>query len=421
MFENVEIETTNNDSKPTQIRSQYAVYEKAADKFELKTGVEIVTVADEKPTTIRAQEAIYEQSNGKIFLNGNAEITQAETYIKGDKLTAELFANKKVSRALAFGNAYLKQTAPDRTTEVSANELNANFGANQQVENANAIGSTSVALVPAQPEDYTRMTMSAPKAVRLAFANNVLNRMQTEGRTAIVLTAPQGKTDASNKKLTADAVKTDLNANGKDISKAEAVGNAELYVEPLQSKAENYRTTITAPRFDCDFYAGNNPKNCAAATKAKAVQVPTVAGEKRGTRTLSADKLLSNFNQNTHDIERFDAVGNAKFTELDRQRRGQSDNFYGERPNGSIARRRADRLGFDGAGESDGNRLGHAAGKIVFARSRLDDLLQPETDERRDAFRKNEPAGFRDGGTRRFRSSGGSRRLHGQRPRVAGK
>jgi lipopolysaccharide export system protein LptA len=318
LFENVEIETTNNNSKPTQIRSQYAAYEKAIDKFELKNNVEIVTVADEKPTTIRSHEAIYEQTNGKIFLSGGAEITQAETFIKGDRMTAELFANKKVRNTLVYGNAYLKQSAPERTTEVSANELNANFAENQHVQNAKATGSANVTLVPSKPEDYTKATMSAPVAIRLAFANNVLNQMQTEGRTTIALAAPQGKADASNKKLTADAVKTDLSAGGKDILKAEAVGNAELYVEPLQAKAENYKTTIAAPRFDCDFYAGNNPKICVADKKAKAVQVPTVAGEKRGTRTLTAEKLTSNFNQNTHDVERFDATGNAKFSELDR-------------------------------------------------------------------------------------------------------
>ncbi|HEX8737264.1 MAG TPA: LPS export ABC transporter periplasmic protein LptC [Pyrinomonadaceae bacterium] len=318
LYENVEIETTNNSSKPTKIRSQYAVYEKPIDKFELRNNVEIVTVEDEKPTQIRAQEAIYEQTNGKIFLNGGAEITQAETLIKGDRMTAELFANKKVRNTLVYGNAYLKQTAPDRATEVSANELNANFAENQQVQNAKASGSANVTLVPAKPEEYTKATMFAPVAIRLAFANNVLNQMQTEGRTAIALTAPQGKTDASNKKLTADTVKTVLNSNGKDILKAEAVGNAELYVEPLETKAENYKTTVSAPRFDCDFYAGNNPKICIAEKKAKAVQVPLVAGENRGTRTLTADKLTSNFNQNTHNIERFDAVGGAKFAELDR-------------------------------------------------------------------------------------------------------
>ncbi|MDQ3802069.1 MAG: LPS export ABC transporter periplasmic protein LptC [Acidobacteriota bacterium] len=316
--ENVEIETTSSDSKPTRIRAQQAVYEKPIDKFDLRNNVEIVTIEDEKPTTIRSQEAIYEQSNGKIFLGGGAEITQAETFIKGDRITAELFANKKVRSTLVYGNAYLKQSAPERTTEVSANELNANFAENQHVQNAKASGSANVVLVPAQPQDYTKATMSAPVAVRLAFANNILNQMQTEGRTAITLTAPQGKADASNKKLVADAVKTDLNAGGRDILKAEAVGNAELFVEPLQAKAENYKTTITAPRFDCDFYAGNNPRTCTATRKAKAVQTPTVAGENRGTRTLTAEKLVSNFNQKTHDVERFDAVGNAKFSELDR-------------------------------------------------------------------------------------------------------
>ena len=318
LFENVEIETTNNNSKPTRIRSQYAAYEKAIDKFDLKNNVEIVTVADEKPTTIRSQEAIYEQTNGKIFLNGGAEITQAETFIKGDRMTAVLFANKKIQNTLVYGSAYLKQTAPERTTEVSANELNANFAENQQVQNAKASGSANVTLVPTKPEDYTKATMSAPVAVRLAFANNVLNQMQTEGRTTIALAAPQGKADASNKKLIADAVKTDLNAGGRDILKAEAVGNAELYVEPLQAKAENYKTIVTAPRFDCDFYAGNNPKTCVANKKAKVVQTPTVAGENRGVRTLTAEKLTSNFNQTTHDVERFDAVGGAKFSELDR-------------------------------------------------------------------------------------------------------
>jgi LPS export ABC transporter protein LptC/lipopolysaccharide transport protein LptA len=319
LSENVEIETTNaGESKPTRIRAQQAVYEKPVDKFDLRNDVEIVTVEDEKPTTIRSQEAVYEQSNGKILLGGGAEITQAETFIKGDRITAELFANKKVRSTLVYGNAYLKQSAPERTTEVSANELNANFGENQHVLNAKASGSANVALVPAQPQDYTKATMSAPVAVRLAFANNILSQMQTEGRTSITLTAPQGKADASNKKLIADAVKTDLNASGRDILKAEAVGNAELYVEPLQAKAENYKTTVTAPRFDCDFYAGNNPRTCTATRKAKAVQVPTVAGENRGTRTLTAEKLTSNFNRNTHDVERFEAVGNAKFSELDR-------------------------------------------------------------------------------------------------------
>jgi len=143
--------------------------------------------------------------------------------------------------------------------------------------------------------------------------------MQTEGRTNVALLAPPGRADASNKRLTADTVKTYLNANGKDLAKTEAIGNAELNVEPLSNAPENYRTTINAPRFDCDFFdTGNNPRICSATGKAKTVRVPTVARENSGNQTLTADRMDTSFNQQTKDIQQFDATGSAKFTELDR-------------------------------------------------------------------------------------------------------
>jgi LPS export ABC transporter protein LptC/lipopolysaccharide transport protein LptA len=320
LFENVDIETTLNDAKPTRIKTNYALYEKDVDRFELKNGVEIVTIEDNQPTKITAGEAIYEQSNGRIFLNGNAEITQGDNYIKGDKLTAELYPNKKLKTAHAFDNAFLRQVTPERTTEISSNQLNAVFNDKQQLLAANAIGASRAILIPAQANDYTRVTLSAPNAIRLNFQGaGLLQQMQTEGRTTILLNAPNNRDDAANKKLTADTVKTVFNANGKDISRAEAVGNAELYVEPLRASAENYKTTINAPRFDCDFFdTGNNARNCSAGVKAKVVRVPTVPADNRGNQTLVADRLNAAFNQTTQDIEQLEAVGNTKFTELDR-------------------------------------------------------------------------------------------------------
>jgi lipopolysaccharide transport protein LptA/LPS export ABC transporter protein LptC len=321
LFENVDIETTQNDSKPTRIKTNYALYEKDADRFELKNGVEIVTVEDNQPTRINASEAIYEQSNGRIYLNGNAEIVQGDNFIKGDKLTAELYPNKKLKTAHAFDNAFLRQTTPERTTEVSSNQLNATFNDSQQLQTANAIGASRAVLTPSQANDeYTRVSLSAPNAIRLNFQGaGLLQQMQTEGRTTILLNAPNNRADAANKKLTADTVKTVFSANGKDLSRAEAVGNAELYVEPLRASGENYKTTINAPRFDCDFFeTGNNARSCAAGTKAKVVRVPTVPTNNRGNQTLVADRLNAAFNQATQDIEQMEAVGNTKFSELDR-------------------------------------------------------------------------------------------------------
>lgn len=327
LFENVQIETTQNEAKPTRIKSGYALYEKDIDKFTLDKGVEIITIEGDKPAVITANDAIYEQANGKIYLNGNAEITNGGNYIKGDKMTAELFASKKIKTAHAFGNAFLRQATNERTSEVTANELNATFNENQQMLAANAIGQSNVVLVPAQATEYTKVTLSAPNAIRLNFRENgLLEQMQTDGRTTILMNAPDNKADSANKKLTADTVKTYFQANGKDLSKAEAIGNAELYVEPLRASAENYKTTINAARFDCDFFdTGNNANFCTAQTKAKTVRVPTIPAETRGTQTLIADKLNANFNQNTQDIERMEASGNTKFSELDRN--GIADNI----------------------------------------------------------------------------------------------
>ena len=46
--------------------------------------------------------------------------------------------------------------------------------------------------------------------------------------------------------------------------------------------------------------------------------MPTTPNADRGTQTLTADKLNASFNQQSNDVSQFDAVGNAKFSELDR-------------------------------------------------------------------------------------------------------
>ena len=319
LFENVTIETTANDAKPTRIKTNYALFEKDADRFELKNGVEIITVEDDQPTNIKSTNAVYEQTNGRIFLSGGAEITQGNNYLKGENLTARLFSDKKLNNAFVKGGAYLKQVTAERTTEVSGNELNAQFGNDRLLQNATVTGATNTVLIPANVREYSKVSMSAANSIKLNFQAGLLNQMQTEGRTTILMNAPENIPDAANKKLTADSVKTIFNANGKDLAKAEAVGSAELYIEPLQAAPASYKTTINAPRFDCDFFeSGNNAKNCSATGKSKILRVPTVQGENRGNQTLLADQLNAVFNPQTQDVQQFDAIGNTKFSELDR-------------------------------------------------------------------------------------------------------
>jgi lipopolysaccharide transport protein LptA len=320
LFDNVNIVANRPDNPPTNIQAGYAIYERDIDRFDLRNGVHIATSADGKATTITSNSAVYEQANRKINIAGTAEVSQGNELLKGDHIYAELYPANKLKLSNIRGNAYLRQVTAERTTEVSSNEMNASFNENQQLLSANTIGNGRAVLTPVNATDYSTVTMTTPGAIRLAFkGDGLLEKMYTDGRTTIQLDVPQGAADAANKRVTADTVRTFFGADGKDIQKAEAVGNAELFVEPLTASAENYRTTINAPRFDCEFFpTGNNARECVAATKTKTVRVPTVPATDRGTQTLTADKLVAVFGQHTKDIDRMDATGNAKFVELDR-------------------------------------------------------------------------------------------------------
>ena len=320
LHDNVSIVTNQQGTAPTDIRAGFAVYERDIDKFDLRNGVQINTTADAKPTSITAGGAVYEQTNRKIFLAGGAEVSQGSELLKGDQIYAELHPGNKLKLSNIRGNAYLRQATPERTTEVSANELNAAFNDSQQLLHANALGNGNAVLTPANVTDYSRVAMSAPTAIRVAFkGEGLLEKMSTEGRTTIQMDVPNGRPDAANKRVTADTVNTFFNPEGKDIQRAEAIGRAELYVDPLAASAENYRTTISAARFDCEFFpTGNNPKGCVATPRTTTVRVPTIQSGDRGTQTVTADKLVASFHSQTRDVDRLDAVGDAKFVELDR-------------------------------------------------------------------------------------------------------
>ena len=320
LYSNVSIVANRPNNAPTNIHSGFALYERDIDRFDLRDGVRIDTTAENKPTTITSATAVYEQTNRKIFIDGNAEIVQGAELLKGDHIYAELYPANKLKLSTIRGNAYLKQATAERVTEVAASELNAFFNEHQQLLNANATGSSRAVLTPVNATDYSQVTMTAPNAIRLAFkGEGLLEKMTTDGRTTIQMEVPGGPADAANKRVIADTVRTFFNADGKDIQRTEAVGNAELFIEPLSARPENFRTTVAAPRFDCEFFpTGNNARECIASMKTKTVRVPTVPSDNRDTQTITADKLVANFSAQTKDVEQFNATGGAKFVERDR-------------------------------------------------------------------------------------------------------
>ncbi|MEO7539377.1 MAG: LPS export ABC transporter periplasmic protein LptC [Pyrinomonadaceae bacterium] len=320
MFDTVHIISNESGRPPTDIDAGYVLYDKPADSFALKNGAHIVTAAQDKSTDIRAAEIDYDRLHGHLQLGGGAEILQGSDQIKGDVITAKLFPDNKLKSAVARGSGFARQTGTERTTTITAPELNASYDDQGQLRDANAIGQSTAEIVAKGNAEYSTAFMSAAKGIGLTFkGEGLIEAMRTDGRTSIQLNAPDTGPGSANKRVTADVVRTRFAANGKDIQKAEAVGDAEISVDPLHSGPENYKTTINAPRFDCEFFAtGNNAKTCVGGKKAKSVRVPTVAKEGRGTQTLTTDQITAEFDPKTHDVEMLEADGNSKFNELDR-------------------------------------------------------------------------------------------------------
>ncbi len=317
LFDGVEIETTESGSGPAKIRARNAVYTKSTDTFELEDNVEINATQSGKPTKITAARAVYRQTAGEVDLYGGASVEQGDDLVKGEKIEATLYPDKSLKYAVAVGGAFLRQTTDQRTTEITADELNASFNDKQEILIANALGDGEAVVIPVKSDEYKRFTLSAPKAINLIFrGDGALENLNTQGRTTIKLNAPNTSNDSAHKTLTADSIKTVLRSNGNELAKATASGDAVLIVTPLRSSPKNYKSTIKASRFDCDFYTGNNAKSCRSSGRSSLVREPTSSGKSK--QTLTANSLNAMFNRKSQDVERFEANGKAKFTEGDR-------------------------------------------------------------------------------------------------------
>lgn len=325
-------------------------------------------IANAIPVIIRAQTAIYEQAVGKINLNGAASVQQGSETISGDHISADLNKQKKLEKALTRNSASLRAESGRRRTEVFADELFAQFDLNQRLsfatasdkvrvksssdeneinitnadrlrldflprknksllEKARAEGNTNVSLTAINRAEYSRVEMSSPNFLEVSFAaqgedKSVLKQMQTGGRTEIKMFAPEsqnGNPKATNKRLIADTVKLYWDASGKDLRNAEAIGNADLLVVPLRAAPDLDKQQLLAARFDCTFFeTGNLARVFTSSGGSKATLEPTVLVQGRSIRTLTAEKIATVFERQTQAVEQFNAVGNAKFNEADR-------------------------------------------------------------------------------------------------------
>ncbi|MGH9941401.1 MAG: LPS export ABC transporter periplasmic protein LptC [Pyrinomonadaceae bacterium] len=325
-------------------RADSALVNSKQRKLELRGGVEITVnpqaVAGgaapppgrSAPVTVRAPRADFDQVRLHLAFTGGATAEQGRDIMSGETLAAFLGEQKKLQKIEARTNAYLRSMTEGRAAEVNARDMDFNFDADQKLSGASARTDVRAKTLDAESEAQ----LQSPAEVQLFFERqgdeSLLRRMESGGRPVITLAAPRSRASdpqAANKRLTADSVKLHWRATGRDLERAEAVGNAELTVEPVQSGPKAERKTLNAPRFDCEFYeAGNLAKNfIASGGPVKAVFTPTQESAGRMPRTLDAQKVTAAFARDTQDVERMDAEGGAQFNEGDRNGQAASASY----------------------------------------------------------------------------------------------
>lgn len=323
-------------------RSDAAHLDSKAKKLELK-GAVVITVSPEagarpaaaaaqpaaipkvnlkQPLTLKSAQAVFDQAAMQIDFTGGATAEQGRDVMSGESLSGHLSEQKRVKFITARTNAYLRTMNEGHAAEVFAEQLDFYFNEEQKLVSAHALRNVRAKTIGADSDAELVTNESVDVDFAMQADRSVVKEMRAGGRPVLTLNAPKSKAAdprSANKRVTADAVRLYWRESGRDLERAEANGNAELLVEPVQPNPAADRKRLYASAFRCYFYESDNlARNFDASGEAKAVIEPYQETEKRGVRTLTSHEMAATFVRETQDVESFAAAGDAKFTERQR-------------------------------------------------------------------------------------------------------
>jgi lipopolysaccharide export system protein LptA len=257
-----------------------------------------------------------------LVFTGGVTLEQEADILSGDNLTAFINGQKRLQKAEIRGNSYMRVMDPGRAAEVHSVNMDFFMDQDQRLERALATNDIAARTLNGDADVQVSGSNSLDVSFQPQGDSSLLKQMVAGGRSTITMSAPKSKANdphAANKRLTANEVKLTWRTSGRDLEKAEANGDAELFIEPVVSSARAERKKLNAPQFDCDFFeAGNLARSCKASGGSKAVLDPVQPAQNRGTRTITSQNMTAVFLKDTQDIERVDAQGDGKFNENDR-------------------------------------------------------------------------------------------------------
>jgi len=273
-------------------RSDSAHLDSKAKKLDLKGAVEIIVSPEaaaappsdsqpaaipkvnlKQPLTIKSAQAVFDQASMQIVFSGGATAEQGRDVMSGDTLTSQLNEQKRVKYITARTNAYLRSMNDGHAAEVFAEQLDFYFNDEQKLVAAHALRNVRAKTIGADSDAELVASDSVDVDFAVQADRSIIKEMRAGGRPVLTLAAPKSKAadpKAANKRLTADAVRLYWRESGRDLERAEANGNADLLVEPVQPSPLSDRKRLYASTFKCYFYeSGNLARNFDAQGEAK--------------------------------------------------------------------------------------------------------------------------------------------------------
>ena len=361
-----------------------AAVDQKAKQLTLKSNVQLTIAPDvtsasakssgrARPVLIKAAQAIFWQQTMQLTFAGGATVEQEQDALSGDNINAFINQQKRLERAEIRGNSYLRVLDPGRAAEVRSTNMDFVMDKDQRLQRAEATGAVSARTLEGDSDVQVAGSNSIAVLFQAKDDASLLKEMFVAGRSVVTMSAPKSKVNdprAANKRLTANAVKLIWRITGRDLERAEAVGDAELFIEPVVQNANAERKTLTAASFDCDFFeAGNLARICRSDGGSKAVLDPVQPSKDRGTRTLTSQKMSTVFLKDTQDVERVDAQGDAKFNENDRN--GLAANVSYVAADQTVRLRGGDPTVWDSRGRTKATELdADLANDVSYARGR---------------------------------------------------
>ncbi|HJP95346.1 MAG TPA: LPS export ABC transporter periplasmic protein LptC [Pyrinomonadaceae bacterium] len=360
--------------------SMGAIVDQKAKRLDLKNDVKLTVLptgaksqSRARPVSIKGAHATFEQQSLQISFTGGVTIEQEQDILSGENLNAFLNQEKRLERGEVRGSSYMRVMDQGHAAEIHAVNMDFFLDKDQRLERATATNDIAARTLDGDADVQLSGSSSLEALFEAQADTSLLKQINAGGRSVITMSAPKSRASdprAANKRLTADSVKLFWRSTGRDLEKAEAAGNAELFVEPLVAGPRADRKTLNAPQFDCDFFeAGNLARTCKASGGAKAVVEPMQPAKDRGTRTLTAQNISAIFLKDTQDVERVDAQGDGKFNENDRN--GVAANVSYVAADETVRLRGGDPTVWDSRGRTKATELdADLANDVSYARGR---------------------------------------------------